>query len=132
MVAVVDSGDISEHLAYRLIQGRPASYSIAWRDKWWQGAKSHLALLLADETSIRWLGRARGRKRVSDRERRIEVTEIEEVSGPPLDVLRNQLPAGQQSGLRLGILSEAVGREVLKALLSMYPELANLIARLNR
>jgi hypothetical protein len=133
MVAVIDSGDISELLEYRrYIQRRRGSYSVAWRKDLWQGAASHLALLLDEENKVRWLGRARGRKRVSDRERRVEVTEIEEFAGPSLEDLRNRLPERQRQGLGVGILSEAVGRALIQALLSMHPEQTRLIERLSR
>ncbi|MFD1528940.1 hypothetical protein [Pseudonocardia aurantiaca] len=133
MVAVIDSGDISELLAFRSgRQGRDSYTSVAWRSHEWKGAKFHLALLVDEEGDVRWLGRAQGRKRVSDRERRVDISEIYEVGGPSLEQIRRLLPERHKQGLQYGILSEAVGEAVTRALLTFHPSESDTIRRLGR
>ncbi len=132
MVAVIEVGDITRHLDRRSILRNETSYSVAERQTNWHDGKPHLALLLDENNTVRWLGRAQGRKRVSDRERRVDITEIKEVPNFSLEELRGQLPKKLQASLKFGLLSDAASREALKALNSMFPELSDLIRQLSR
>jgi hypothetical protein len=64
VVAVLETGDITEALAYRSILGK-----LAWRRPEWKGAQPHLALLVDEDLDIRWLGRAQGGPIITGRER---------------------------------------------------------------
>lgn len=133
VVAIIDSGDISELLARRsLFRERKDYTSVAWRRSDWKGAKFHLALLLDDESHIRWIGRAQGRQIVSDRERRVDISEIEEIDGPAWQELEEVLPERHRQQLSLGILPEAMGRAVTQTLVNFHPSYADTIQRLSR
>ncbi len=132
MVAIIDSGDISGSLYRRSSLGQRPRYTVAWRYSEWNGTKAHLALLIDEDDHVRWLGRARGRDRVSSRDRRVEIVDIEEFSGLTLDMVRQQLSPRHREGLRLGLLPDAAGRAVVEVLVSMYPDDEALIRRLGR
>jgi hypothetical protein len=132
MVAIIDSGDISDVLWRLFLRGERDMYTVAWRRSEWEGAKSHLALLLNDEDTVAWLGRARGRKNVSDRDRRVEILEIEDFPGPKLDALRVWVPNRHVKSVQLGVLPDATGRAVVRALVERYPHWAETIGRLEQ
>ncbi len=132
MVALIECDDISERLAYLAIRGKRQKYTFAARRDAWQGAQPHLALLVDEEEAIRWLGRAQGGPIITNRERRIEVTEIEDFGSLLLDDLRQHLPHKYKSRLDLGILTPGTGRAVVKALIDIDPHLEESIGRLSR
>jgi hypothetical protein len=133
MVAVIDVGDISEDLDYRrAFRDQAGRYSEAIRKKLWPGENHHLALLLNDENQIQWLGRAQGRKSASDSHRRVEIAEIVEVDSKSLADLDGHLPKRYRGKFPRGVLSEPHGRAVVKALLVLYTDLADVISALSR
>lgn len=134
MVAIIDSGDISELLAFRsLRRGKRKNYTtVAWRQKQWRDVNPHLALLLDERYAIRWIGRAQGRRSSTDLDRRVEVVDIESFTGITFESLRQQLSNDYKGELRLGILSNTVGDAVTRVLTEMYPDWAETISRLSR
>jgi hypothetical protein len=132
VVAIIDSGDISDVLSSRQFGDGESTYSVAWRQSEWRENRYHLALLLDDDNELAWIGRARGRRRVSDRERRVEVVDIEYLAGPSLTTIRARMPESLRSSVQLGILPDDVGALVTQLLVSMFPDRAEAILRLGR
>jgi hypothetical protein len=132
MVAVIECGDISELLAYLTIHGKRQKYTFAARRDAWPGAQPHLALLVDEEEAIRWLGRAQGGPIITNRERRIEVTYVEDFGSILLDDLRQRLPYRYKNRLDSGILTPATGRAVVQALIEIDPHLEETIHRLSQ
>ncbi len=122
MVAVINCGDISDLLDYRSTYGKRKKYTFASPRDSWQGAQPHLALLVDDE-NIHWLGRAQGGQIITDRDRRVEVVDIEDFEDISLIDLRQQLPRRYKNRLGWGILPPATGSAVIQALIEMHPKL---------
>jgi hypothetical protein len=131
MVAVINCGDISDLLDYRSTYGKRKKYTFASPRDSWQGAQPHLALLVDDE-NIHWLGRAQGGQIITDRDRRVEVVDIEDFEDISLIDLRQQLPRRYKDRLGWGILPPATGSAVIQALIEMHPNWKETISRLNQ
>jgi hypothetical protein len=132
VVAIIDSGDISDVLSSRQFGDGESTYSVAWRQSEWRDNRYHLALLFDDDNELTWIGRARARRRVSDRERRVEVVDIEYLAGPSLATIRARMPESLRSSVQLGILPDDVGALVTQLLVDMFPDRAETILRLGR
>jgi hypothetical protein len=85
-----------------------------------------------EEEAIRWLGRAQGGPIITNRERRVEVVDIEDFGELLLDDLRQRLPNRYKNRLDSGVLPPATGMAVVQSLIEMYPHLAETVDRLSR
>ncbi|WP_156994256.1 hypothetical protein [Pseudonocardia acaciae] len=131
MVCIIDSGDISGLLGRRSFSDKSDTYSVAWRQDQWPVVKSQLALLVTDGR-IDWVGRARGRKRVSDRDRRIEITDIEEFLSLSINDLRSWLPEKHDGDVLLSVLSNDLATIVIRELPDRFLDWASKLEWLNR
>lgn len=134
MVAIIDSGDISELLDYRsaIRSKRKRFTSVAWRRSDWRTTKPHVALLLDDEGSIRWIGRAEGGQVVSDRDKRLNISEILDVDGISYAGLIADAGLPSSAVHTMGLLQEDSGRRIVAAFLRAHPGLAEEVRRLGR
>jgi hypothetical protein len=131
MVAIIDVDDVSKQLAKRAVRHEREKYTVAWRQASWQGGHSQLALLCDPDGVVRWLGRAVSKSNVTDRDRRIEIVDIEEFEGIQLEQLRLSIPDQIRPRQLTGILPEVIVNSVLAALIAEFPELAETIRRLS-
>ena len=132
MVAIISVGDISGLLVRRSRRGERQRVSVAWRQGMWQGGRSQLALLVDDEGTVKWLGRALAKIKVTDTDRRIEVGDVEEFAGILLSDLRKLVPEQFSGSLRVGILAKAAGEVTVAALVRQFPGLAATVERLSK
>lgn len=108
-------------------------YTQAWRRNTWSGTQPHLALLVGENGDVKWLGRVRGAAIITTLERRIKVTDVEEIEPVSLEDLRDALPARYKTVVdRVGILPEDGGRAFVAALRELRPDTEAAIARLQR
>jgi len=114
--------------------GTGAGLSEAWRRGVWEGSAPHLALLVEqDSEEIRWLGRARGGRVITDRDRIVKVTEIQRTDPLPISELEAALPRRHRQVIsRKGILPPGEGDAVIVALKQLRPENVDLINHLQR
>ena len=133
MVAILwCDGDVVERLGRLAAFNKPLEYTEAWRWGDWKGRAAHLALLIADD-AIRWLGRVRGGKHVTNLDRTVGITEIEEIEPISLRRLGNQLPEPHNDAAQhRGILTPATGAAVVAALRELLPAHGDLITHLGR
>ena len=135
MVAILDSDfRVEDRLDRQAAFGSPTEYSEAWRRDHWRGSGAHLAFLLDDEERVRWLGRARGGRAITSRDRIVSISEVFELDEPlPLERLEERMQRRHQSALRRrGILPPAAGMAVRSALLEVLPHLDAEVKRLER
>ena len=116
------------------VLGTGAEFTEARRRGDWEGAEPHLALMIEEDAQeIRWLGRAQGGRVITDRDRIVKVSEIQEISRLPISVMQLTLPPRHQDVMsRNGILPPAGGAAVISALKDLRPEEVDLIDYLQR
>ena len=109
-------------------------YSEAWRSSRWSGSDGHLTILIDEDATIGWLGRAQGGRRVTSRDRAVHVSEIVEIDErPPVAALRQIISPKHNTAIEhRGILTPAAGAAVLDALRELLPPYRNLIDHLSR
>ena len=116
------------------VLGTGAELTEARRRGDWEGSEPHLALMIEEEEQeIRWLGRVRGGRVITDRDRIVKVSEIQEITRLPMSVMQLILPPRHQNMMsRNGILPPAGGAAVISALKELRPEEIDLIDYLQR
>lgn len=135
MVAIIETGDISELLDRRHLRRNQDSTSVHLRRTNWTTAKPQAALLVDAEGDIRWMGRAipASGYAQSDTHRRINITEISAVWPPvPLSEIDKKVKLKVGRNLAYGLQENGVGRHLLAAVSEFYPELRDELSRLGR
>lgn len=114
--------------------GTGAELSEARRRREWEGSAPHLALLVNEDwEEIRWLGRARGGRPITDRDRIVKITEIQEIDPLPISELQAVLPRRHRDVMsRSGILPSAGGKVIIGALKELRSGYVDLIDHLQR
>jgi len=134
MVAVINCSDVdvNELLDYRSHRGKRRKVTISWPRRAWAGAKPHLALLVDEDGVVAWLGRAKPGPTITDRDRRIEIVDIEDLGGVSFEDIEERLPERNKGSFKFGVLPDATGRAVVTLLLEMFPSLRDTFTFLSR
>ena len=133
MVAIIEAEDLAEVLKRRSVRNERRKYTVAWRQSEWTGGRSQLALLLDKHSVVRWLGRAVAKVRVTDRDRRVEISDIEEFAGISLDILRRYVYQRSKHTLpSSGLLPENVATLTVEGLIDAFPHLDEVVRRLSQ
>ena len=96
--------DVLERLGRLAAFNKPLEYTVAWRWGDWKSHAAHLALLIADD-AIRWLGRVRGGKHITNLDRTVGITEIAEIEPVSMRQLANHLPPPHDNAVQPGHLN---------------------------